>query len=77
MNRILRSIALVACCLLLFSCGGQEEDSAVEAKPAIEKAKPADKPFAMEQQLIRDAKSIQGLLDEDAEEKKKAHENIN
>lgn len=77
MNRILRGIAVVACCVLLFGCSSQEEDSALEAQPAAEKPKSANKPFAMEQQLIRDAKSIQGILDEDAEKKKKALDNIN
>lgn len=77
MNLILRGIAVAAFCVFLFGCGSQEEDTAVKAQPAAEKPKPAAKPFAREQQLIRDAKSIQGLLDEDAEEKKKALDNIN
>jgi hypothetical protein len=76
MNHILQGIALAACCVLLFGCGAQEDDRAVESQPATAKQPSGNNPFAEEQQLIRDAKSIQGLLDEDAEEKKKALENI-
>ena len=76
MSQILRGITLVACCVLLFGCGSQEEDSAVKSQPAAAKKPTGSNPFAEEQQLIKDAKSIQGLLDEDAEEKKKALENI-
>lgn len=79
MSRVLRGITLVVCCVLLFGCGGQDEDRAVEvkSKPVAAKKPSGNNPFAAEQQLIRDAKSIQGLLDEDAEEKKKALDNIN
>jgi hypothetical protein len=78
MNQILRGITLAAFCILLFGCGSQEEEPAVQVKsePAAAKEPSASNPFADEQQLIRDAKKIQGLLDEDAEEKKKAHANI-
>ena len=62
---------------MLFGCGGaQEEDTAVKSEPAAAKEPTGNNPFAKEQQLIRDAKKLQGLLNEDAEEKKKAHQNI-
>ena len=76
MNRILQGIGVAACCVLLFGCGGHEEDSAVKSQPAAAKKPSGNNPFAEEQQTIRDAKSLQSLLDKDAEEKKKAIENM-
>ena len=60
-------IGLVALTLLLAGCGGSS-DEAAELKPR------ATNPLAKEQQLIRDAESLQGMLDKDAEQKKKTLE---
>ncbi|MCZ6503636.1 MAG: hypothetical protein O6945_14125 [Gammaproteobacteria bacterium] len=78
MNRILKVLIVIAGCVFLSSCGGQDEEaaatSAAEAAPSPERA---NNPLARQQQLIRDSKSIQGILDKNAEEKKKALDNIN
>ncbi len=60
-------IGLVALTLLLAGCGGSS-DEAAELKPR------ATNPLAKEQQLIRDAESLQGMLDKDAVQKKKTLE---
>ena len=67
-----RSIALLilpamALILGITACGGT-------AEPA---AKPAYNPLAAEQQLIRDAEALQGILDKDAERKKQAVQDAN
>ena len=49
------------------ACGGA-------AEPA---AKPTYNPLAAEQQLIRDAEALQGILDKDAERKKQAVQDAN
>lgn len=59
--------SLVALTLLLAGCGGSS-DEAAELKPR------ATNPLAKEQQLIRDAESLQGMLDKDAVQKKKTLE---
>ena len=59
--------SLVALTLLLAGCGGSS-DEAAEVKPK------ANNPLAKEQQLIRDAESLQGMLDKDAVQKKKTLE---
>lgn len=66
-----KSIAgLTALTLLLVGCGGSSEEAS-EMKPK------ANNPLAKEQQLIRDAESLQGMLDKDAEQKKKTLEEAN
>lgn len=60
-------IGLVALTLLLAGCGGSS-DEAAEVKPR------ANNHLAKEQQLIRDAESLQGMLDKDAVQKKKTLE---
>lgn len=70
MNRILRGLGVVAVCIFLIGCGGQDEDGAAEKEKA-------NNPLARQQQLIRDAKEIQGILDKDAERKKKALDGAN
>ena len=60
-------IGLVALTLLLAGCVGSS-DEAAELKPK------ATNPLAKEQQLIRDAESLQGMLDKDAVQKKKTLE---
>ncbi len=80
MNRIFKVAIVMAGCVFLNSCGGQDDEAATADKPAAEAApsqKMANNPLARQQQLIRDAKGIQAILDRDAEEKKKALENIN
>lgn len=80
MSRILKIFLLITGCVFVNSCGGQDEATTVTATPPAE-AKPSPKkasnPLARQQQLIRDAKGIQAILDKDAAEKKKALENIN
>ena len=78
MNRILKVFSLFAACAFLSSCGG-EEVATTPAAEAVEAPSPkkANNPLARQQQLIRDAKGIQGILDKDAERKKKALEDIN
>jgi hypothetical protein len=65
----------------LTACGGNEttETSAPQAAPALEAAaKPAsNNPLAAEQQLIRDAEALQGMLNEDADRKKQAVKDSN
>ena len=72
MNQVLKVLIVIAGCVFVSSCGGQDDDAASSAE-----AKKANNPLAREQQLIRDSQSIQGILDKDAEEKKKALDNIN
>jgi hypothetical protein len=79
MNRLLKGLVFVAGCLILFGCGGQEGNSASDSEPASAKtpettAKVSNNPFARQQQLLRDAKGVQSLVDKDAEQKKKALE---
>ncbi len=62
---------LLALLSLLAACGGSEDPEAAAVEPVVEKNK-ANNPLAAEQQLIRDAEAIQGILNEDAEKKKKA-----
>jgi ABC-type phosphate/phosphonate transport system substrate-binding protein len=64
------------CTLFLASCGGNDDVSA-EAEAAPVEAKKANNPLASQQQLIRDAEAIQGILDKDADEKKKAVDETN
>lgn len=73
MNQVLKVLIVIAGCAFISSCGGQDEDAATSAA----EPKKANNPLAREQQLIRDSQSIQGILDKDAEEKKKALDNIN
>ena len=72
MNQVLKDLIVIAGCAFISSCGGQDEDATSAAE-----SKKANNPLAREQQLIRDSQSIQGILDKDAEEKKKALDNIN
>ncbi len=78
MNQILKVFVVIAGCVFLGGCGGQDEEAASPATPTAEavEAPKAYNPLAREQQLIRDSQSIQGILDKDAERKKKALENI-
>ena len=75
MKKMNLGLVLVFTFLILGSCGGKEEAAAVEDKPVA--TKKAHNPLAKEQQLIRDAQSLQGILDQDADKKKKAADNIN
>lgn len=82
MKHTLKIVFALAVTGALLGCGGNDDNQAVETKSAPANSKPAtakqaDKPFAQEQQLIRDAGKIQGILDQDAQEKKKAVEEAN
>ena len=57
--------------LLLAGCGGAEKVDEAGSKPK------ANNPLASEQQLIRDAKAVQGILDQNAAKKKEAIGEIN
>ncbi|XOV89206.1 MAG: hypothetical protein ACFHX7_04755 [Pseudomonadota bacterium] len=66
----------LACFLLLLTlagCGGNGADSDPPAPPAEKAANP----LAAQQQTLKDAAAIQGLLDKNAEEKKRAVQNAN
>jgi len=56
----------------LSACGGTAETDVVSEAPKEAASKPAYNPLAAEQQLIRDAEAVQGILDKDAERKKQA-----
>ena len=72
MNKFVAVSALV---LLISSCGDSEESTTQKQAPV---AKPsANNPLAREQQLIEDAKGIQSLLDQNADEKKQAVNSAN
>ncbi|MBQ74408.1 MAG: hypothetical protein CMQ20_05195 [Gammaproteobacteria bacterium] len=84
MNRTSRRFGITSLCFILSSCGGNDETDAAPAPVALPTeavetpaAKKTNNPLASQQQLIRDAKGIQGILDKDAEEKKKALEKAN
>jgi hypothetical protein len=79
MNRILPKFVLIAGCLLFISCGGQEESQEAPESTSVPKTSPeqTSKPFAREQQLIKDAKAVQSILNQDAEERKKALKDVN
>jgi PBP1b-binding outer membrane lipoprotein LpoB len=61
-------ILVITVALFAAGCGS---DEAGDADQVVVKKK-AHNPLASEQQLIRDAKMVQGLVDTDAERKKKA-----
>lgn len=63
-------ICLMALLWMLAGCGGGESAGESEAKPA-------SNPLADEQQLIRDAKAVEAMLEKDAEEKREAVDNLN
>ena len=74
MNKFVTLTALV---ILLSGCGDSEESVTQQPESAAPKQESVAKPttnkmFAREQQLIEDAKGIQSLLDQNAEEKKQA-----
>lgn len=76
MNLILRVFTPVAVCIFLMGCGSEKEESAVESEaPSVtspKTPKPVNNPLASQQQLLRDAKGIQSILDQDEERKNKA-----
>jgi hypothetical protein len=81
MNRQVPCAILIAACLLQVGCGGQEstEEQVDMAEPdssMVEKPAGANHIYATEQQLLKDAKAIQEMLDNDAERKKEARNNL-
>jgi hypothetical protein len=81
MNMQVPGAILIAACLSLVSCGGQEstEEQTGTAEPdssTVEKPAGASHIYAKEQQLIKDARAIQEMLDNDAGRKKKALKNL-
>jgi len=90
MSRILQVMVIATCLLFQLGCGSEEksEASAESAEAPSESAEApsesaeapsvkSSKPFAMEQQLIKDAGEVQGILDKNAEAKKKAIKDSN
>lgn len=83
MNRSTPLRVMLAATLILgiTACGGTNEPaSEVVSESEASKetaAEPAYNPLAAEQQLIRDAESLQGILDKDAARKKQAVEDAN
>lgn len=73
---------LFALAVLLASCGGDGNQTDTASEKAVATEALTDEPavsdgsttklFSREQQLIKDAESIQGLLDKNAQDKKKA-----
>ena len=74
--RIIFSILL---CVGLVACGGDKpaEANAVSSEMPKAAAKPSSNPLAAEQQLIRDAEALQGILNKDADRKKQAVQDSN
>ena len=71
-GKILAALLLVSIGSLS-GCGGGEEKAAVKAEAPVEtQSAPVNNPLAKEQALIHDASAIQGMLDKDADAKKKA-----
>lgn len=82
MKRLSKIIVTLFCAGILFACGDSGNEQTPERKPVAESTNPetpkkADHAFAREQQLIKEAGKIQGILDQDAEEKKKAIKDAN
>ncbi len=79
----LRNISAILMCVFLVACGGDSADSRADAGDAravtkpVDSKKAPDNPLASQQQLIKDAKGIQDILDTDAEKKKKALKSAN
>jgi len=72
-------LAVVTISFALVGCGGDDPqpaepgpEASVTESAAAPTPTPASKPFAAEQQLIKDAGELQSMLEKNAEEKKKA-----
>ena len=66
-----RLIHITFCCFLLASCSDRADDEAVSEE------KPVNNPLAKEQAFMKEARAVQDLLNKDAEEKKKALDELN
>ena len=65
----------VLCVGILSGCGGEEEEAAVKVNaPAETQVAPANNPLAKQQSTLNDAAAVQGLLNKNTDEKKKALE---
>ena len=81
MNMQVSGAILIAACLLFVSCGGQEStdertDLAEPDSSKVEKPAGASHIYAKEQQLLKDSRAIQDMLDKDAGKKKEAVKNL-
>jgi hypothetical protein len=81
MNRQVPCAILITACLLQVGCGDQEStieqvDMAEPDSSMVEKPAGANNIYAKEQQLLKDAKAIQEMLDNDAGRKKEALKNL-
>ena len=72
---MLRLVQITLCCFLLASCGDQAEKN-VATEEAIDALteKPANNPLAKQQSFMKEAAMVQGILDKDADAKKKLME---
>lgn len=70
---------------LLGGCGGGDTSDSAQAPASPETAAPAKAPaqdtsdnlLSTQQQALKDAQGVQSILDQDAEKKKKALDNLN
>jgi hypothetical protein len=81
MNMQLPGAILIAACLSLVNCGGRESTEeqtgiAETDSSTVEKPAGASHIYAKEQQLLKDARAIQEMLDNDAGRKKEALKNL-
>jgi hypothetical protein len=78
MNMLVPGAIIIAACLSLASCGGQEstEEQTEPDSSTVKKPAGASHIYAQEQQLIKDARAIQEMLDNDAGKKKEALKNL-
>jgi hypothetical protein len=76
MSRIFAVLVVANGLMFLLGCGSDEKTEAPAKQVETQQSK-SSKPFAMEQQLIKDAGEVQGILDKNAEAKKKAIKDSN
>lgn len=75
MNRSIVAIALA--CLSMTGCDSDDTESKVSQESVIKSEKTSTHFLEKEQQLIKDAEAVQGILNKNTEDKKQAIENSN
>jgi len=72
-------LGLILSAFLVVGCGGSQEKATVQQPKKAEAPAPekTNNPLESQQRLIKDAKGLQGILDKDAERKKKAVQDSN
>ena len=70
---MLRLAFITLCCFLLASCGNDQAEKNVATEEAIEAVSEgkANNPLAKQQSFMKEAAMVQGMLDKDADAKKK------